>query len=118
MTKDQEILRQAAAWVRGMADAAHHVLTHAPEQAKPIPIPDDPDVFLAGRPGQCGPNQRILNCIPWPGARPKDTVTIQDVGDALARIEAAADLICRGLGDEGVTPVASEIRRIVEPPER
>jgi len=120
MTEDQAILRQAAAWIRGMANAARQVLTHAPEPAKPIPLTHEDDVFvyLAGRPSECNPNPRIVNCFLPQGAEPKGTVTIQDVGDVLGRLAEAADALYRGMGDEGVTPVASELRRIIGPPQR
>ncbi|HEX9185904.1 MAG TPA: hypothetical protein VGB87_02450, partial [Vicinamibacteria bacterium] len=87
MTEDQLILRQAAAWIRGMADAGHEVLKHVRNAGDPIPIDREADsfVFLAGRPTECNPNPRLVNCFAL-SATAEGTVSVRDVGDVLARL--------------------------------
>jgi hypothetical protein len=121
MTEDREVLRHAAAWVRGMADAARHVLKQAPNPAAPIPISpeEDIDVVLAGRPTGCGPNVRLLTCFLPPGEASEGCPSLDDVRHALERVVTVADALCEGLDAGGLTPeLTRKVRAIVQPPAR
>jgi hypothetical protein len=98
-----------------MTDTVRRVLERE-DPSRSIRVGPDFPVVVGGRPGECGPNPTLRTCWPPPGGVPDDSVKVQELIDALARIQSVSRALSETLDGFAVPPAAvEEIEAVVGP---